>query len=107
MNIHELKTDPKVFRESWDERKLFEIRKNDRNFKRGDRLLLRETVYNGEQMAAGKPLEYTGRAIEQTITYVMHGPLYGLKDGWVILSVTDFDHQQPGDFGDAMADQAM
>lgn len=41
-DIHKLKTVPKHFQKVWDRKKLFEIRKNDRNFKKGDLLVLRE-----------------------------------------------------------------
>ena len=40
--LHELKTYPKYFQETIEGNKLFEIRKNDRNFKVGDVLLLKE-----------------------------------------------------------------
>jgi len=88
---HELKTDPDVFQESWTGRKLFEIRLNDRNFKPGDTLVLRETLYSGEQMKEGSPLKYTGREIKQIVHYVFHGGKYGLSDGWVIMSVSNTD----------------
>lgn len=85
---HELKTDPLVFHESFIGNKPFEIRKNDRNFKVGDAVLLRETKFSGFAMAYGKPLEYTGRAIEVNIDYILFGPCYGVLDGWVIMSVS-------------------
>lgn len=84
---HELKTDTAVFQQSWDGIKTFELRLNDRDFSVGDTLLLRETVYNGMEMKDGKPFEYTGRAIEQEVCTVLHGPIYGLADGWVIMSI--------------------
>lgn len=39
--LHELKTYPKYFQETIEGNKLFEIRKNDRNFQVGDVLLLK------------------------------------------------------------------
>ena len=39
---HELKIHPKWYGEVKDRKKLFEIRKNDRDFKAGDNLVLRE-----------------------------------------------------------------
>lgn len=84
---HELKADPTAFAETWAENKLFEIRKNDRDFKRGDTLWIRETVYSGEEMKNGKPLEYTGRVAWFDVNYVLYGPAYGLEDGWCIMSV--------------------
>lgn len=86
-DTHELKTDPHVFQAVIDGKKLFEIRKDDRKFKVGDTLRLRETVYTGSDMKNGKPLEYTGRALVCKVTYALRGPIYGLQDEWVILSI--------------------
>lgn len=86
MKVHELKTDPKVFDAVSFGEKTFEIRKDDRGFKVGDKLRLRRTKYTGAQMKAGKPLIYE----EETHRYVSHilrGPIYGLKSGWVIMSI--------------------
>ena len=85
---HKLKTDPVVFQDSWTGHKNFEIRYNDRDFQVGDSITLRETVYSGEEMKEGKPLEYTGREIDRKIDYILRGPLYGLKSGWVIMAVS-------------------
>lgn len=88
MAEHVLKTDPKVFQESWNGSKVFEIRYNDRDYKVGDTLLLCETAHSGEEMKKGKPLFYTGRQIATTVEYVLHGPIYGLEEGWVIMSAS-------------------
>uniref|UniRef100_UPI002613F7D6 DUF3850 domain-containing protein n=1 Tax=uncultured Amphritea sp. TaxID=981605 RepID=UPI002613F7D6 len=85
MKHHELKTDPEVFQMSWEGRKSYEIRFNDRDYHSGDSALLRETRYSGEEMKAGKPLEYTNRALECVINGVLSG--YGLDEGWVILNI--------------------
>jgi hypothetical protein len=84
---HELKTDPEVFQASLDGLKNFEIRLNDRDFRQGDTLTLRETEHSGEEMSNGAPLKYTGRSLDCKINYVLHGGRYGLADGWVILAV--------------------
>lgn len=102
MTEHLLKTDPEVFQASWDDMKGFELRKNDRDFRPSDRLRLLETVHSGKEMADGKPLDYTGRAIESVVDYILHGPIYGLQEGWVILSVTheDFSEEEGADPAD-------
>ena len=84
MTRHALKTDHNVFQLSWDEEKGFEVRLDDRNFEVGDDLLLIETLYSGEDMKAGKPLEYTGRFLEISVMCKIKGE-YGIKDGWCIL----------------------
>jgi hypothetical protein len=58
-------------------------------------------------MRQGKPLKYTGRALEQQVNYVLHGPCYGLNEGWVIMSVNNQEYQDHADFHHEMADQAI
>ena len=99
--IHELKTDPEAFRAVLEGKKTYELRKNDRNFKVGDELHLKETVYTGKEMQdrrcgsypgraiPGKPLEYTGRCIPRYVIHILHGPIYGLLDGWCIMSIKE------------------
>lgn len=87
MKTHELKTDPGVFQAVYQGTKTYELRKADRDFAIDDRLLLRETRFTGEQMRNGAPLEYTGRQHIAKITHILSGPIYGLAEGWVILSL--------------------
>lgn len=85
---HILKTDPDVFQAMEEGLKNFEIRYNDRNYMAGDTLTLKETKYSGEEMKEeDKPLEFTGEELEREVNYVLQGGIYGLKEGWVILSV--------------------
>ncbi|WP_208455243.1 DUF3850 domain-containing protein [Burkholderia gladioli] len=84
---HELKTDPDVFAAVLAGDKTHEIRYNDRGFKVGDTLRLRETRYSGESMKCQPddyPLEYTGREVTRVVSHVLDG--YGLMPGWVVLS---------------------
>lgn len=84
---HELKTDPDVFDAVAAGVKTFEIRLNDRDYQPGDGLLLRRTRDTGWAMKnTGAPLEYTGEEFRCIVTYVLRGPVYGLADGWAILS---------------------
>ena len=84
---HELKTDAEVFDAVVSGKKTYEIRYNDRNFVVGDVLILRKTLYTGQEMREGKPLVYVDDAIERSVSHVLKGPIYGLSDGWVILSI--------------------
>ena len=86
---HELKTDPEVFAATEAGIKEFEIRFNDRRFQVGDYLKLRETRHSGIEMKRGKPLEYTGKELLVKVQYILEGPIYGLSDGWVIMSVKE------------------
>ena len=85
---HTLKTDPVPFSRSWNGEKPWEIRYNDRDFKEGQTVKLKETIYTGAEMRSlNKPLQYTGRSIVGTITCIFKGPVYGLAQDWVIFTV--------------------
>lgn len=79
MRQHMLKCYPQYFEAVKSGIKNFECRYNDRDFKVGDELLLRE--YDPK-------LGYTSRCIVRKITYVL-SDFIGLKDGYVILGVTN------------------
>lgn len=98
MARHALKTDNKIFQQSWDEKQYFQIRFDDRNYHVGDDLLLLETLYSAEKMKSGKPLEYTGRIVEARISCKIKGE-YGLKEGWCILGTWfgSFEYNRPED----------
>lgn len=87
MRTHMLKTDPQVFRLSWRKVKPYEIRLDDRKYRLGDKLILQETVYSGEQMAS-HPRIYTGRELEVTVLSKISG-VYGLKPGWCVMGVRE------------------
>ena len=76
--IHELKTLPIYFEEVIDGRKLFEVRKNDRNFKVGDMLALNE--YDDDKK------EYTGNSCLVYVDYILKDENY-CKNGFVIMSI--------------------
>jgi len=76
---HELKLWPGYFGAIAESRKRHEIRKNDRNFKIGDELLLREW-----DPATG---EYTGRQVLVSVTYVSIGGLWGIPDDTCVMSI--------------------
>ena len=91
MKHHTLKCDPAPFKAAEMEWKAFEIRFNDRNFQHEDTITLEETVFSGEQMKSDPlkfPLEYTGRHLFRTVTYILRGPIHGLAEGWVVMSIT-------------------
>lgn len=69
--VHELKILPEYFEAVVSGKKTFEIRHDDRNFKAGDRVVLRE--WDNEKK------EYTGNAVCILITYVIRD-VYGLCD---------------------------
>jgi hypothetical protein len=75
--LHELKCHPAYFQQTWDNNKFYEIRINDRDFKVGDKVLLREWSINGG---------YTGREMTDEITSVIEFPA-GLRNGYVVLGL--------------------
>ncbi|MFD3034330.1 DUF3850 domain-containing protein, partial [Streptococcus agalactiae] len=77
MTQHLLNCYPEYFEDIMDGTKTFECRYNDRDFKVGDELLLRE--YDPQK-------GYTYRCIVRKITYIL-SDFIGLKDGYVILGV--------------------
>lgn len=73
--IHIIKILPAYFNAVKCGAKRFELRKNDRNYKSGDIVIMRE--WNGDS--------YTGNEIEVAITYVLKDcPEYGLEKGYCV-----------------------
>lgn len=77
--IHELKTWPNYFNEVFAGRKLFEVRENDRVYKQGDHLLLREYSQIDDS--------YSGREVLCEVTYVLHGGGFGISANYVVMSI--------------------
>lgn len=78
--IHNIKCEPESFSDIEYGLKNFEIRKNDRDYRQGDYVVLRE--YDGE---------YTGRTLFRAITYVWHGGKYGLSKGYCVFQMSNAD----------------
>jgi hypothetical protein len=78
VTVHELKTWPVLFDAIINGEKTFEVRKNDRDFRSGDVVLLREfdPSFNG----------YTGRARYFTIGFVLEKG-FGLEEGYCAFSL--------------------
>lgn len=83
MRIHELKQDPSLFDADWCRQgpQFQQLRRDDREFKPGDVVILRETRHDRQAMAKGAVLAYTGRAIHATITKVERGAERGAEHG--------------------------
>jgi hypothetical protein len=56
----------------------YELRKNDRDFKMGDKLLLKE--YDP------KTSKYSGNYVLRSVDYIMYGGKFGLSEGYCIMS---------------------
>lgn len=80
--VHELKTWPIYFQAIVDRKKRFEIRFNDRDFKEGDTLILREY--------REKTRHYTGRKVLVNVLYVFKDSLLeAVRDNWVVMSISE------------------
>lgn len=74
---HELKITPKYFKDVVDGDKNFELRKNDRDFKVGDSLMLKEFDSGA----------YKGDSVQVVVTYILVGGEYSLDKDYVILGI--------------------
>jgi hypothetical protein len=88
MTTHSLKSWPEFFEPLFAGIKTFELRNNDRKFKVGDLLVLKE--YDDRKGV------YTGREVKKFISYMIDGigpgcitPVKGLSRGYAILSLVD------------------
>lgn len=77
--LHELKTWPEFFAAVASGEKTFELRSDDRQFRSGDTLLLREFYPSTET--------YSGAELRCAVTYVLRGPAWGLEKGYAILAL--------------------
>ena len=74
---HSLKILPKYFNAVVSGDKTFEIRKNDRNFQIGDKLILKEWDDGG----------YTGKIIKKEITYILDDDSGYVLQGYVVMGI--------------------
>lgn len=78
---HRIKTLPEYFQAVLEGRKPFEIRKNDRDFKVGDLLILEE--WSSEEPSLGG---YTGRVTSREVVYITD---FGQIEGYVVMGIAD------------------
>jgi hypothetical protein len=80
---HTLKCWSEYFIEIFEGRKTFELRKDDRNYKVGDTLILEEGDIQHDDFVR------TGRTVKATITYIIKDAVvFGLQKGYCILSLS-------------------
>lgn len=81
MSTHELKCWTGFFQDILEERKTFEVRRDDREYSTGDILKLREFEPNAQR--------YTGRECICYVSYLLRGRL--LPDGLVVMAIKLMD----------------
>lgn len=77
---HELKCLSEYFFAVDSGEKPFEVRRDDRGFQRGDKLVLKEV--------SGPTRRYTGNEIERKISYILTGGQFGIEAGYVVLGLS-------------------
>ena len=77
---HFLKTLPEYFRAVKSGVKTFEVRKNDRNYRVGDTLILIEHDPLAERMRDG--------TIERTVVYLLEGGQFGIEKGYCVMGLS-------------------
>lgn len=80
---HELKTSSQVFWDLVSEIKTWEFRLNDRGYKVGQILKLREFGQLG----------YTENFIIRKITYILKGPDFNIPNGYCIMSIIPINEE--------------
>lgn len=85
MTIHELKIWPESFLPIIKDQKLAEFRKDDRDYRVGDVLHLREWQPE-DALKAHPAAHYTGREAMLSVTHIVRGPDFGVPDGYAMLS---------------------
>lgn len=81
---HELKTWTEFLEPIARGWKTFEVRKNDRDFKEGDTLMLM-----GWDKDRGI---YTDQDIHCLVHFCLYGPAFGIEDGYVVMSIQVLDY---------------
>lgn len=75
---HVLKCESEYFQATKNGLKMFEVRRNDRNFKEGDTILLLEVKGDWE----------TSERLKLKITYFLRGGIYGISDSYCVLGLS-------------------
>lgn len=92
--VHDLKCWPQFFNAIADGSKPFELRKDDRDFRVGDILHLREWI---PLNAPRGPIGYTGRDVHRRVTYILDAELAGdwLPEGMVAMGLAPLNAGHP------------
>lgn len=77
---HDLKVWDEFYNAVEDGSKPFEARKNDRDYQVGDILKMRS--FNPHI------LDYSGRSHKRMVTFILHGPGFGVEEGYCIMGLS-------------------
>ncbi len=93
---HILKIKSHYFKQILSGEKTFEIRKADRIYSVGDKLILFEIAENSKE---------TGESCIVRVIYLLTGPVYGLMDGYCIMSIKRCGKQNRNTSGNKPSDE--
>lgn len=79
MKEHKLKTWVEYFQLCKTGQKSFEVRKNDRDYKVGDTIILEE--WDNEKQT------YTGEKLTMAVGYILHGGQFGIEKGYCVMQI--------------------
>ncbi|MEO0870471.1 MAG: DUF3850 domain-containing protein [Pseudomonadota bacterium] len=82
--IHYLKTDQQFKFDVMRGEKRFEVRRNDRDFKQGDILMLGPVSDDDDKSV-----------VPVRVDYILEGGQFGIEPGYVVMSVTGFHWPMP------------
>jgi hypothetical protein len=85
---HQLKILPEFFDAVVDGSKTCEVRYNDRDFQVGDILYLNYHNPDAKDFSYEK---FVDKCIIKRITHILSGEQWGIRDGYVVLSIADKD----------------
>lgn len=86
--VHHLKSWPEAYQPAVEGRKRHEYRKNDRNYREHDELVLQEWDPNSKT--------YSGRSFRCKVLYIAYGPAWGIPEGHCTMSISDpYDIKEP------------
>ena len=88
MTMHELKLNSVFFDAVANGFKTFEVRKDDRGFKVGDTLLLKEIEFPGGENPS-PTIHYTGRQCVAAVSYILAHDDFpnGIAEGYVVMGI--------------------
>lgn len=98
MTVHTLKCWPQYYDAMQSGEKPFELRLNDRDFQKGDTLLLARTKesaldeidYEIDPVPGTEPPEFRPKhVLMRHVTYILHGPKFGLASGYCIMGLRE------------------
>lgn len=98
--VHVVKSAPTPFQAVWDGLKRFEIRRNDRDYREGDALRLREWDANLVKTTGLPNAELYGYTGREARARIIHYSVYEQKEGYCVLGLGEVARSEPDNKGE-------